>query len=280
MTVSPFPGLDPFLEDFWFDFHGSFGGYAKQVLNPRLPADLVARAETDIYIHELSAEERAVGRRRKVAEGDAVVNVLAGGGAVGVAEPAAATTPTAVGRWPDVVEERTRKVVIRDKFGEEVIAVIELLSPTNKVRHRDAYLQKRSALLDTPAHLVEIDLLRQGRRLPVADAPGVADAPFLVTVSVAGRRPAVDLFAFTLRDTLPVIPVPLRGGAIVPLDLRAVQDLIYDASAYDRQLYLRPPVPPLPPEDAAWAAGVLTDAGIPLPPGFPPDPETPGPAAP
>ena len=164
--------------------------------------------------------------------------------------------------------------MIRDADGEEVVAVIELLSPTNKVRHRDAYLQKRAVLLDSPAHLVEIDLLRQGRPLPPADDPaaGLPPGGLVVTASRAEARPAVDLFAVPLRGPLPVIPVPLRRGEIVPFDLRAVQDRIYADSVYERSLYRRPPAPPLSPADAAWAAGVLVEAGVPLPPGFPPDP--------
>ncbi len=175
--------------------------------------------------------------------------------------------PTSLGLLPGVVEERTRRVTIRTTDGEEVVAVLELLSPTNKIRHRDAYLLKRAALLDSPAHLVEIDLLRAGRRLPVEDEP---DSDFLVTVSVAERRPTVELFAFSLRDRLPVLPIPLRNGGIVPLDLRAVTDRVFEASAYVPRIYARPPEPPLAAADAAWAASVLTNAGLPLPPDFPP----------
>ena len=265
---SPFPGMDPFLEDFWFDFHGSFGMASKGVLNPNLPPDHVARVETDIYIHELSAEERQIGRRRKVAEADSSVNLLAEPGPPGgAAGSVAVAAPMHRRALPGAVEERLRKVVIRDKFGEDVVTVIELLSPVNKVRHRDAYLTKRAALLDSPVHLVEIDLLRQGRRLPIEDCP---ESDFLISVSVAERRPVLDLWTIDLRDPLPVLPVPLRDGGVVPFDLRLVLDRIYEASAYERQLYVRPPNPPLPPADAAWAAGVLTGAGVPLPPGFPP----------
>ena len=74
------------------------------------------------------------------------------------------------------------------------------------------------------------------------------------------------------RDPLPVVPVPLRDGEWVPLDVRAALNSVYDQSRYARTIYRTPPDPPLPPADAAWAAGVLTDAGVPLPPGFPPDP--------
>ena len=270
---SPFPGMDPFIEAFWSDFHGSFGFASKQLLNPHLPDDLATRIETDVYLRELSAEEREIGKRRRIPEADASVNIAEDAFAPGRTRAAAvaAAEPTAVGFLPGVVEERVRKVVVRDTFREEIVTVIELLSPTNKVRHRDAYEQKRRALLDTPAHLVEIDLLRQGRRLPIDDCP---ESDFLVTVSVAERRPAVDLWAFSLRDPLPVIPIPLRDGAVAPFDLRGLLDLIYGASEYDRQIYARPPDPPLPPADAVWAADVLTAAGRRLPRDFPPAPPT------
>ena len=94
--------------------------------------------------------------------------------------------------------------------------------------------------------------------------------PYLVTVSAAERRPAAGLWAFGVRDPMPVIPLPLLGGDAVPLDLRAVCDAAYDASGYARDLYRLPPDPPLDPADAAWAAGVLADANVPLPPDFPP----------
>ena len=270
--LSPFPGTGPFLENYWSDFHGSFVAYSKSVLNPNLPPDYVVRIETDIYMHELSAEERQIGRRRKIAEGDTKVNLVTEFGDRPWVSGAAVAAPTAIGTLPGAVEERTRRVEIRDKYGEEVVTVIELLSPTNKVRHRDAYLQKRAALLETPVHLVEIDLLREGRRLPIDDCP---DSDFLVSISVAERRPVIDLWTIGLRDPLPVLPVPLRGGAVVPFDLRLVLDRVYEASDYERYLYRHPPDPPLPSEDAAWAAGVLRDAGVALPPGFPPPADPP-----
>ena len=137
----------------------------------------------------------------------------------------------------------------------------------NKIRHRDAYEQKRRAILDGPVHLVEIDLLRAGERLPVLDPP---ECDYLVSVSRAEDRPVVDLWPFSVRDPLPTVPIPLRDGANVSLDLRALLDAIWSVSSYESRIYRQSPDPPLSPEDAAWAAGILTEAGIPLPPGFPP----------
>ena len=268
---SPFPGMDPFLETRWSNFHSMFAAMAAAALNPRLPPGFVARVETDLYIHEPSAEERGLANgppRRRFAAADWSINLA---GVAGERAPssgtAAATRPTAVGAVPGGVEERTRRVEIRDADGGRVVTAVELLSPTNKVRHRDAYLQKREAVLDSATHLVEIDLLRAGPRLPVEGDPGT---PYLVTVSVAERRPAAGLWGFGVRDPLPVVPVPLDGGDAIPLDLRTVCDAVHDGSGYGRDLYRRPPDPPLDAADAAWAAEVLTAAGLPLPPAFPP----------
>ena len=259
---SPFPGMDPFLERdmYWQDFHGSFPHNAKGLLTPNLPPGYFAQAETDVYIHEPSAEER-----RRLAKADAVV-ALTARSPVPTGGAATATAP-ARRRLPDVFEERHRKIVIRDRYGEEIVTVIELLSPTNKIRHRDAYEQKRRALLDSPVHLVEIDLLRAGERMPVLDPP---PCDYLVSVSRAEDRPVVDLWPLSVRDPLPTFPVPLRDGLSVPFDLRLLMDRVWEVSAYEQRIYRHPPTPPLPPADAAWAAGVLTDAGIPPPPGFPP----------
>ena len=58
--------------------------------------------------------------------------------------------------------ERQRYLEIRDRRDRELVAVVELLSPVNKKSgpYRAQYLTKRSEILASPAHLVEIDLLR------------------------------------------------------------------------------------------------------------------------
>jgi hypothetical protein len=146
---------------------------------------------------------------------------------------------------------------ILDREGRDLVAVVELLSPTNKRAsdHRAQYLGKRSEVLQSPAHLVEIDLLRGGMPMPVEERPACT---FSVLVSRADRRPKADFWPFGLRDPLPTIPVPLRlGDADARLDLRAVLDRIYDEAGYEDFLYLHEPDPPLVGEDAAWARSLL-----------------------
>ena len=54
-----------------------------------------------------------------------------------------------------------------------MVTVIELLSPSNKRAgdDREQYLAKRRELLRSPAHLVEIDLLRDGPPCPRKAGP-------------------------------------------------------------------------------------------------------------
>jgi hypothetical protein len=49
--ASPFPGMDPYLEntDFWEGFHNGFMHYVQEDLQPRLPENYVATLEMRIY---------------------------------------------------------------------------------------------------------------------------------------------------------------------------------------------------------------------------------------
>jgi len=134
---------------------------------------------------------------------------------------------------------------------------VELLSPSNKRpgEDRGKYLDKRRAVLEGRAHLVEIDLLRRDRMLPLEDRPG---GDYSVLVSRADRRPAVDFWPIDLRDCLPIVPIPLRspdGDATV--DLKAALDQVYDDAGYAHFIYQGSPSPPLSSDNARWAASFL-----------------------
>ena len=56
--------------------------------------------------------------------------------------------------------------------------------------------------------------------------------------------------------------IPLRTkDAQITLDLKQALDLVYDRSYYDRVIYSEPPVPPLSPADATWAAQFAPQPG-------------------
>lgn len=117
---------------------------------------------------------------------------------------------------PPVVEiERESFVEIRDRRTRELITVIELLSPANKKPgpDREQYLAKRRQVLASPVHFVEIDLLRGGVRMPLED---FIECDYYAMVSRAEERPRAGVWAVSLADRLPEIPVPLRQFPTAP----------------------------------------------------------------
>lgn len=229
---SPFPGMDPFIEaQKWSGFHHVFIAE----LSHRLVALLRPRYDVDpeerIYVE--TAEPVWPEYRP-----DAVVTRRA--------EPVSARLGAVVldiepriFRLPMPTEEREPYLVIRKTGEREVVTVIELLSPTNKRSGSDGrkeYLAKRQSILQSRPHLVEIDLLLGGQRLPMEGRlkPGT---DYCAVVCRASWRPDAEVFEWTLRERLPRIPIPLANGdpdAI--LDLQAGLDALYDRSGYDYSL--------------------------------------------
>jgi hypothetical protein len=141
-----------------------------------------------------------------------------------------------------------------------LVTVIEVLSPTNKAAGdgRKEYLRKRKRILKTRTSLVEIDLLRGGRPMPVMSGQPVEGA-YRILVSRGASRPRAKLYAFGVRQPIPPIPIPLLPKDPEPsLDLNAVLHALYERARFDLRLdYTKPPVPSLGEEDADWARGIL-----------------------
>jgi hypothetical protein len=249
----PFPGMNPYLEqeDVWNDFHQSFIPLAREALVRQVAPAYVVKVEEYLFIHEFSAEQRL-----NLGRGDVSVSrpPAAGGhppAGSGMAAPIYVHIPPAV----DV--ERHSYLEIRDREDRQLVAVLELLSPANKYAgpDREQYLAKRRQLLRSRAHLVEIDLLRGGPRMPLEDLP---DCDYCVLVSRAEERPRVGAWPLRLRDRLPVIPVPLRApDPDARLDLQELLHRVYDGAGYGNYIYSGTPHPRLPPADAARARQFL-----------------------
>ena len=47
---SPFPGMDPYLEQHWLDVHHRLATYARDQLQRKLPRDLRARIEERVFV--------------------------------------------------------------------------------------------------------------------------------------------------------------------------------------------------------------------------------------
>lgn len=149
-------------------------------------------------------------------------------------------------------------IEIRDAAQRRLVTAIEVLSPTNKQGDgRDEYLARRGKLLLSTAHLVEIDLLRRGQRVPMREPLPAAD--YFVFLSRSGNRPISDVWPIGLPQELPTIPVPLlTGDPDVELDLQLALTTVYDALGYDLALdYTHAPAVPLSAEHARWAAELI-----------------------
>jgi hypothetical protein len=149
-------------------------------------------------------------------------------------------------------------IEIRDTANRQLVTAIEVLSPTNKRGEgRQEYLAKRRRLLLSTAHLLEIDLLRHGHRVPMQKS--LPAAPYFIFLSRAEKRPMTEIWPVSIKAPLPVVPVPLLpGDQDVALDLQQAFTTAYDILGYDLALdYTQPPEIPLPKADEAWAATLL-----------------------
>ncbi|MCS6860892.1 MAG: DUF4058 family protein [Abditibacteriales bacterium] len=253
---SRFPGMDPYVEgQVWKEFHNNFISEIQAALVPRLRPRYVVRLEERVYVErEPNGTSHYIIPDVTLVEDTAPLTLTGGGSTATVAQPVAI---------PVVMPEEVRELYLEVRLREthEVVTVIEVLSPDNKRTGSDGrreYLAKREIVLKSPAHLIEIDLLRGGTRLPMARPLPPAD--YYVFVHRSQRRPMADVWHFTLRDPMPTIPVPLAGNdPDVSLDLQAVFNAVYDRAGYDYSLdYQHGTVPPLSEEEAAWAQGLLT----------------------
>jgi hypothetical protein len=243
--------MNPYLEqdDVWHDFHERFLPRLAEVIGSQLAAHYIVKIDEQVFIHEPPAEPRTL-----LGRGDVFVTARQ------TPSPEAAAAATApVGApaqvvLPAVDVEGVSYLEIRDRRDRRLVTVIELLSPTNKYSgpDREQYLGKRGRLLASSAHLVEIDLLRGGPRMPFAGP--LPECEYYALVSRMEKRPRADFWPIRLRDPLPAIPIPLRApDPDARLDLQAALHHVYDAARYGNYVYEGTPQPGLSAADEAWA---------------------------
>ena len=257
MMHSPFPGMDPYLEapSIWPDVHTSLMSILREQLTPLLAPKYLAELETQVVIDRVDDNLQVVLPDVSISQPEVSAGASS---AVAVAAPA----PVQI-RVPLDVPTRLVSIYIRQRESARLVAVIELLSPVNKRRGkgRDEYLEKRRTFLASPVHLIEIDLLRRYPRMPFDDP--LPPAHYLVMVCKAGERPRSSVWPISVRQPLPMVPVPLLPpDPPVPLELGQALRTAYERARYDLRIdYHQPPVPPLAPADAAWAVELLRSPG-------------------
>lgn len=259
----PFPGMDPYLESrsLWRGVHQGLITFINQQLNDTLPSGFAANMDERCYV----AHWRA----------DLYPDV-----AVVAHPPDTATEPEMLvaqgnSRAPHVLELLAEDV--REPYVEivtatperELVAVIEVLSPTNKAPNTEGYEEyrrKQQHILRSAVHLIEIDLLRAGVRTVAAPEWWVRTLPhfdYMVCLSRAGKGRR-EVWDNRLNEPLPTIAVPLfEDVSACQLDLQAAFDRMYDSGPYRRLVnYRSEPEPPLSAESASWADTLLKSCGL------------------
>ena len=246
---SPFPGMDPYLEhpSLWPDVHNRLIAAIADELGPLVAPDYYIRLERRTYI---------LGPDDLVFIGRPDLSVLPSptyeSGQRQSLPLAAAGVVEVTLSIPDEVGENFLEV--HEVATGQVITVMEVLSPANKLypQGRAEYEQKRYEIGRSRTNLVEIDLLRAGRAMPIQGPP--IDSDYRILVSRATIRPRAHLYPFNLRDAIPAFALPLLPGDEEPsVDLGAIFHALYERARYDLSLdYSQPPVPPLRDEDEAW----------------------------
>jgi hypothetical protein len=257
----PFPGMDPFLEQpsLWPDVHHQLITEVRDQIQARLSSSY--RAVITPYVAFESIEIAPV--RRAVSDVAIVERESLAptrGGAMAVAE-APLTLPALM-----TVSVEYACIEIRTVRDQVLVTAIELLLPANKRPGADgaeAYEQKRQELFGSTAHLLELDLLRAGRRPQVARP--LPAAPHFIFLSRMQRRPQIEIWPLALSAPIPLVPVPLRHpDPPIALDLGTAIHEAYRRARYDLEIdYREPPPPPeLSAAEYAWLDAHLRERGL------------------
>jgi len=254
--------MDPYLEgEMWQEFQGTFIHAIRAQLMPRLRPRYVALVEKRYVVDrpalgvlDLPPEQRVLYpdiHIRKVRETAELYQ------AQGISAPTVSLSS------PMDEEVPVLSLAIQDVAERRLVTIVEFLSPVNK-RGEGAreYIERRNDLMRMNTHLLEIDFVRRGGRIPLEG--NVPQAPYYVYLSRFTERPTTHLWAVQLRKPLPVVPLPLLPpDEDVPLDLQGALDASFELVGYEQLMdYESPPPPPAFNEsDANWIAERLRDAG-------------------
>ena len=258
---NPFPGMNPYLEhpDLWPQVHHLLISILLESLVPKLLPKYLVAIEKRIYQTNTEnpllvgipdvAVQRSSNQTNPAASNVAV--------ATRPSKPLSVSVP-----MPEEVREGYLE--IRDLETSEFVTVIEILSPKNKRagKGREVYEEKRYSVLGSSTHLVEIDLLRVGKPMPIL-ARNI-QGNYRILLSRGDRRPHADLYLFNLPDEIPSFPLPLRIGDVEPIvELQVLVNSVYERAGYDFRInYHNETVPKLSSSEAEWVDRLLRGQGV------------------
>jgi hypothetical protein len=225
--ASPFPGMDPYLEQakIWPTFHFNLMNVLFQVITPTL---------LERY------------RARVVERTFSVEHVLF----------------TSVTRE----EHREPFLEIRQRSDGKLVTLIEAVSPTNKTtaQGRASYLDKRQEAQRHRANIAEIDLVLDGVRMHDFTRENLPNWDYNVVVTRSPRPEQFELYTATLDKRLPRFRLPLAADdRDIVIDLQSAIVRVYDQADAAKDIdYQSDPPTKLDAEQKKWLDRVLRERGL------------------
>ena len=219
---SPFPGMDPYLEDerFWPAFQRQLVNCLYQILLPGLVDRYRARVGQRLYVTEQALFTSIIRE-----------------------------------------EHQEEFIEIRHRNDGRLVTLLDLASPCNKTTPlgRQTYLTKRREAKNSGASLVEIDLVLQGQPLLDYSREGLPDWDYAVTVTRANQPERYEIYTATLQKRLPRFRLPLASDdRDTVVDLHAAFTRCYDQAGFASKIdYKQEPATPLEDDDRTWVHELL-----------------------
>jgi hypothetical protein len=235
---SPFPGMDPFIEarHLWGDFHDNLVVGLQQTIQDRLPAQYVARISERTFMEAEDPDLELILRHRLRPDVEVLKTNEAGYAPTSVSAGVAVADPALTEMHPQL--EYEEREIYFDIFkldpDKQLVTSVEILSPSNKRLGSagwEQYARKRNIFIQGRANLVEIDLLRGGKRHPMREP--WPDSPYVITVFRREKAPVADVWAAFAVKPLPTIPIPLLpADGDVAVALQPIVSQIFTRSRY------------------------------------------------
>lgn len=222
--ASPFPGMDPFLEDDkrWKAFQPLLVHSLYQMLLPGL----------------LDRYRARVGERDYASEEALFTSIVR-------------------------EEHKEPFIEVRQRSDGRLITLIETISPANKIttEGRRVYTERREEVKRMNANLVEVDLVLQGQTLIDCAKDAASTWDYAVVVTRWTHPDRYEIYSATLPKRLPRFRVPLASDdRDTVLDLQAAVARAYDQGDFSKLIdYTRDPATRLSDESRRWLNERLTE---------------------
>jgi hypothetical protein len=204
---SPFPGMDPFIEDpkVWPAFHHHLVTAVYQLMLPSLVDRYRARVGTRKYVSEM---------------------------------------PLFTSIIRESHEEEY--IEIRSRSDARLVTLVEIVSPANRTTPtgRTEYHLTRQQALAVHAGVVEIDLVTQGQPMLEFARDSLPEYDHAVTVTRGKTPDRYEIYTATVQKRLPKFKLPLAADdRDTILDLQICVSRAYDQAGIGQQVNYHRPLP-------------------------------------